>query len=66
MNGYDILAIQTVTTVQSITIRHQDNQFSLIQNKPRPCNCTCREVLEGNINHKYKNQQVEIAKIQRM
>ena len=35
-----------------------------MQNKPRPCNCTCREVLEGKINHKYKNQQVRISKIQ--
>ena len=42
-------------SIQFITIQHQDNHFSLIQNKPRPCNCTCREVLEGKINHKYKN-----------
>ena len=42
-------------SIQFITIQHQDNHFSLIQNKHRPCNCTCREVLEGKINHKYKN-----------
>ena len=53
-----------VHIIQFKTIRHQNNHFSLIQNKPRPCMCTCREVLEGQINHKYKNQQVEISKIQ--
>ena len=58
MNGYDIPTIQTDHSIQFITIRHQDNHFSLIQNKPRPCNCTCREVLEGKINHKYNKKCV--------
>ena len=50
-------------SIQFKTIRHQDNHFSLIQNKLRPCICTCREALEGKINHKYKIQ-VEISKLQ--
>ena len=51
-------------SIQFKAIRHQNNHFSLIQNKPRACTSTCREVLEGKINHKYKTQQVEISKIQ--
>ena len=41
-------------SMQFKTIRHHDNHFSLIQNKSRPCICTCREAVEGKINHKYK------------
>jgi hypothetical protein len=32
MNGYDIPTIQTDNSIQFITIRHQDNHFSLILN----------------------------------
>ena len=36
-------------SIQFKTIRPQDDHFSLIQNKPRPCICTCREALQNYI-----------------